>query len=131
MDMQTMQAFTRFGLGRRGAEPAPPDPRAWVLGQLAGPDPAPEPATAAALEALRVDRRDKPKPPQSRTHALFLRDSHLFLSHALTTPLPFRERLTWFWANHFTVSLRQGPVAGPPGSSVWSSTCSPVSVRHP
>ena len=27
---------------------------------------------------------------------------------ALTTPAPFRERLVWFWANHFTVSIRRG-----------------------
>jgi uncharacterized protein (DUF1800 family) len=26
----------------------------------------------------------------------------------LTTDAPFRERLVWFWANHFTVSTRQG-----------------------
>ncbi len=26
----------------------------------------------------------------------------------LTTDAPFRERLVWFWANHFTVSIRQG-----------------------
>jgi uncharacterized protein (DUF1800 family) len=112
MDTQAVQAFARFGLGRRGSEPVPPDPRAWLLGQLQGPDPAPAPATAAALEALRADRRDKPRAAQSRTRALFLSDSHDFLSHALVTDRPFRERLTWFWANHFTVSLRGGPVAG-------------------
>ena len=26
----------------------------------------------------------------------------------LTSAAPFRERLVWFWANHFTVSLRAG-----------------------
>ncbi|MDE2581235.1 MAG: DUF1800 domain-containing protein [Rhodospirillales bacterium] len=117
MDTHAVQAFVRFGLGRRGAEPAPANPRAWLLDQLrrtaAVPDAAgQQPTTAAALDALRADRRDRPKPGHARTRALFLRDSHLFLSHALTTSLPFRERLTWFWANHFTVSLRQGPVAG-------------------
>ncbi|HVB69095.1 MAG TPA: DUF1800 domain-containing protein [Acetobacteraceae bacterium] len=119
MDTASVQAFTRFGLGRRGDEPAPADPRAWVLDQIAGyaptpafPSPAPAPTTAEALAALRADRRDKPKPADSRTRALFLRDSHDFLTYALTTDLPVRERLTWFWANHFTVSLRQGPVAG-------------------
>lgn len=30
------------------------------------------------------------------------------LNHAATTDLPFRERLVWFWANHFTVSARAG-----------------------
>jgi uncharacterized protein (DUF1800 family) len=28
----------------------------------------------------------------------------------LTTGTPFRERLVWFWANHFTVSLKRGEV---------------------
>jgi uncharacterized protein (DUF1800 family) len=30
----------------------------------------------------------------------------------MTTPAPFRERLVWFWTNHFTVSTRRGRVAG-------------------
>ena len=28
----------------------------------------------------------------------------------LSTATPFRERLVWFWANHFTVSFRRGEV---------------------
>ncbi len=112
MDSDAVQAFTRFGLGRRGTEPVPPDPRAWLRAQLAAPGPAPNPETGAALEALRADRRDKPKPAQARTRKLFLRDSHDFLTQALTTDQPFRERLVWFWANHFTVSMRGGPIAG-------------------
>ena len=112
MDTAAFQALARFGLGRRGSEPLPTDPRGWALDQLRGPGPAgaPAPDTAAGLIALRTDRREKPKPPLSR--ALFLRDSHAFLSWALTTPAPFRERLVWFWANHFTVSLRGGPLGG-------------------
>ncbi len=34
----------------------------------------------------------------------------------LTTDTPFRERLVWFWANHFTISFKRGEVialAGP------------------
>lgn len=112
MDSDAVQAFVRFGLGRRGAEPAPIDPRGWLRAQLDAPGPAPSPDSGAALKALRADRRDKPKPALSRTRNLFLRDSHAFLTQALTTDQPFRERLVWFWANHFTVSLRQGPVAG-------------------
>ena len=33
------------------------------------------------------------------------------LENALTTPAPFRERLVWFWTNHFTVSVRGGIAA--------------------
>jgi uncharacterized protein (DUF1800 family) len=31
------------------------------------------------------------------------------LQYAVSTDLPLRERLVWFWANHFTVSARGGP----------------------
>ncbi|MDE2006306.1 MAG: DUF1800 domain-containing protein [Rhodospirillales bacterium] len=112
MDSDAVQVFTRFGLGRRGTEPVPPDPRAWLRAQLRAPGRAPTPSSADALAALLADRRDKPKPPQSRTHALFLRDSHAILTQALRTEQPFRERLVRFWTNHFTVSIRQGPVGG-------------------
>ena len=57
------QAMIRFGLGGRPDQKPPTDPRAWLLGQLDGPDPAlatPEfaalPSGAAALAALREDR---------------------------------------------------------------------------
>ena len=43
--------------------------------------------------------------------SIFQADSHALLDHALTTPTPFRERLVWFWANHFTVSTKRGMVA--------------------
>ena len=36
----------------------------------------------------------------------------------LTTDAPFRERLVWFWANHFTVSIRQGGTAATVGPYV-------------
>jgi uncharacterized protein (DUF1800 family) len=39
---------------------------------------------------------------------VFEADARAQLDNALTTPAPFRERLVWFWTNHFTVSIRQG-----------------------
>ena len=65
MDPRTAQALIRFGLGRRGEEPLPADPAAWLNDQLRQPDPAridPPPTTAAGLEALRFDRETKPPP---------------------------------------------------------------------
>ena len=50
--------------------------------------------------------------------AIFRTDQQALLDYALTTPTPFRERLVWFWANHFTVSLRKGQVAPLVGSYV-------------
>jgi uncharacterized protein (DUF1800 family) len=110
MDTRTAQALIRFGLGRRGAEPLPSDPAAWLLDQLHQPDPArfdDPPTTAQGLAALRDDRATKPPPGESRSLALFKTQAAAQLANAVTTPAPFRERLVWFWTNHFTISLKR------------------------
>lgn len=114
MDTRTAQALIRFGLGRRGRQPLPPDPAAWLREQLRRPDPAaidPRPTTARGLEALFFDRRFKPPPGQHAVPPLFRAQASAELANALTTPAPFRERLVWFWSNHFTVSVRGGAAA--------------------
>jgi uncharacterized protein (DUF1800 family) len=114
MDPRTAQALIRFGLGRRGEEPLPTDPAAWLDAQLRQPDPTridPPPSTANGLEALRLDRQTKPPPEQRRVRALFIAEARAELENALTTSAPFRERLVWFWTNHFTVSVRGGTAA--------------------
>jgi uncharacterized protein (DUF1800 family) len=114
MDPRTAQALIRFGLGRRGEEPLPADPAAWLDAQLRQPDPAridPRPSTATGLEALRFDRETKPPPEQRRVRPLFQAEARAELDNALTTSAPFRERLVWFWTNHFTVSERGGTAA--------------------
>ncbi len=121
MDARTAQAMIRFGLGRRGIQALPPDPAVWLHDQLAAPDPtrldAP-PSTASGLRALVQDRRDKPPPGQSASRALYRAEGAAQLDNALTTPAPFRERLVWFWTNHFTVSLRRGACAAVAGAFV-------------
>ncbi|MEJ0015394.1 MAG: DUF1800 domain-containing protein [Acetobacteraceae bacterium] len=114
-------ATVRFGLGHRPGESPPEDPRAWLLAQLRNPDPTrlPEPPSAAAgLMALRDDRQTRPKPGESRSRAMFRRDALAQLGNALATPAPFRERLVWFWTNHFTVSLRRPQCAALMGAFV-------------
>ncbi|MDR3539176.1 MAG: DUF1800 domain-containing protein [Acetobacteraceae bacterium] len=113
MDLSTVQALVRFGLGRRPAEALPTDPAAWLLSQLQGPDPAAGmgPRTADGLAALRADRKNKPPPGESQSRALFRDGAVAQLANALTTQAPFRERLVWFWTNHFTVSVRRGQCA--------------------
>lgn len=114
MDTRTAQALVRFGLGRRATEPLPSDPAAWLREQLHQPDPTrldDPPTTAAGLTALREDRATKPPPGQSRAAALFKTQATAQLANAVTTPAPFRERLVWFWTNHFVVSRRQGRCA--------------------
>jgi uncharacterized protein (DUF1800 family) len=100
----------------------PADPVAALAAELDGPDPAlalPGATTADGLIALREDRRlraarkadgTQEEPKQVRT--LLAAEADRLGDHILTTPHGFRERLVWFWANHFTVSLRRGEIAG-------------------
>jgi uncharacterized protein (DUF1800 family) len=114
MDTRAAQALVRFGLGRRGSEPLPSDPAAWLLDQLRQSDPTQlddPPTTVKGLTALRDDRATKPPPGESRAAALFKTEAAAQLANAVTTPAPFRERLVWFWSNHFVISRRQGACA--------------------
>ncbi|HKM62686.1 MAG TPA: DUF1800 domain-containing protein [Acidisphaera sp.] len=116
MDAAAAHAFVRFGLGRRGDEPAPSDPRRWLLGQLQGADPgvAGAPGTAEGLTAVRNDRQNQPAAGEREAPKLAQAARVALVEYALSTPTPFRERLVWFWTNHFTVSIRQagvGPIA--------------------
>lgn len=114
MDPRTAQALIRFGLGRRGEEPLPADPVIWLNDQLRRPDPThidPRPSTVAGLQALRSDRETKPPPEQRRARALFQAEARAELESAVTAAAPFRERLVWFWTNHFTVAARAGTAA--------------------
>jgi len=111
MDTRTAHALIRFGLGRRGNEPLPADPAVWLLDQLRQPDPTrldDPPTTVKGLTALREDRATKPPPGESQAKKLFQAQAAAQLANAVTTPAPFRERLVWFWTNHFVVSLRRG-----------------------
>jgi uncharacterized protein (DUF1800 family) len=119
MDLRTAHAMVRFGMGPSGAEPPPADPSAWLLSQLRQPDVSSslsgQSATTEGLNALRADRDNKPPPGQSRSRALYREQGLAAIGQAITTSMPFRERLVWFWTNHFTVSLRHGrcaPLAG-------------------
>jgi uncharacterized protein (DUF1800 family) len=120
MDLPAAHALIRFGLGPRLGEAPPADPLAWLMAQLDGPDPArPDPATldpagtrtADGLRALRTDRENRPAPGQSVSRRVFRADAEAALAGAVTAAAPFRERLVWFWTNHFTVSLRQAACA--------------------
>ena len=114
MDILVAQALVRFGLGRRNAERVPSDPAEWLRGQLAQPaagSDSARPSTVNGLSALRQDRADKPPPGEGRASALYRAEAAAAVENALTTATPFRERLVWFWTNHFTVSIRGGVAA--------------------
>jgi uncharacterized protein (DUF1800 family) len=118
MDVHPIQALIRFGLGRRGCEPLPADPVAWLRGQLRDPDPAlalPISSGLAGLEAVRQERmmRKMERPLDGQAYPpqlLWKADSAIAMRQLAETDHPFRERLVWFWANHFTVSLRRGEI---------------------
>jgi uncharacterized protein (DUF1800 family) len=104
------QALIRFGLGRKGAESLPSDPRGWASAQLDGADagPAGMASTEDGLRALHQDREQKLQGGDRKVPPLARENARLLVLHAVDTATPFRERLVWFWANHFTVSIRQG-----------------------
>lgn len=108
MDVRTAQAMIRFGLGRRGDEPLPADPQSWLADQLDAADPllsGPGPTLQTAMEAIRQAREAR---QGSFIGNLFRVERDVALQNAIASSLPFRERLVWFWANHFTVSSRAG-----------------------
>jgi uncharacterized protein (DUF1800 family) len=56
-----------------------------------------------------------PKGQPTRVVSILAAEKRTQLAWATQTPAPFRERLVWFWSNHFTVSLSRlecVPVAG-------------------
>ena len=124
-------AVNRFGLGAAPGEiaTAAHDPRGWLLAQLRGP--APDYPQLSGLDGseelvkefprwlmkLRAERRgaeDAPAQgtPQPGVEASFAKhflpiaakEIGARFGIAATTAAPFHERLTWFWANHFSVS---------------------------
>jgi uncharacterized protein (DUF1800 family) len=122
MDTDAAHTLIRFGLGRRGAEPVPADPVAWLTAQLEGFDPGlavPGHSAAEGLMAIREQRRNKGDPNRGTPiRDVFRADAAQALDIVLTTGTPFRERLVWFWANHFTVSIRRGECAALTGAFV-------------
>jgi uncharacterized protein (DUF1800 family) len=118
MDAQVSQALIRFGLGPRAGEAPPADPLVWLDSQIVGPDTAQFakdlPSAADGLTLLREQRKLK----QNFIGLSLQADSLAQTGELLTTAAPFRERLVWFWANHFTVSTRQGETAAVMGPYV-------------
>ena len=128
---QPFHALIRFGLGRRGAEPLPSDPSAWLRGQLSSADPGPPgPSLADGFAAVLQDREDKPPPGTPRAVGKLAKaEIDALVSYALVTDTPFRERLVRFWANHFTVAMRGPPVAASAGDFVRTAIRPYVTAR--
>ncbi len=125
-------AFHRFGLGPRPGDPAPSDPRDWVLAQLESHavQPAPWqalPDTPALTEVWLVQQRAWRQAPEGeragireaylrRGRSDYLAAVGARVDSALQTQAPLAERLVHFWANHFAVSVDKQLVIGLAGA---------------
>ncbi|QHC36398.1 DUF1800 family protein [Komagataeibacter xylinus] len=108
--MQSLETMNRFGWGIRGTETVSDRPRDWLARQLREPDAARFTGvgtTADGLIALRTQRMNRMQ-GDPLVKPIFQAEVATQLDNLLLTRQPFRERLAWFWFNHFTVSLRQG-----------------------
>lgn len=112
--MQSVETMNRFGWGVRGNETPQDLPRDWLARQIREPDAARFTnvgTTADGLIALHTQRMNKVQ-GDPLVKPIFLAEVTAQMNNLLVTPQPFRERLAWFWFNHFTVSLRQGGTRG-------------------
>jgi len=115
MDPRSIVAAIRFGLGRRPDQPVPADPLAWLDAQIATPPPQralpglPPPLPYAGALAL-FERRGEERAGETAVRHEIARASEqdvtAWIGHCLLSEAPFQDRLTNFWANHFTVSRR-------------------------
>jgi uncharacterized protein (DUF1800 family) len=135
MSIANAQAAIRFGLGASPGDGVFSDPRGALQAQLLGPDPglasgafANLPSGLDGVDAIRDDAlarkaillageplKGNYKP---KIKDMYIADGTAQLDWAATTNASFRERLVWFWTNHFTVSIYQGQTAGLAGAFV-------------
>jgi uncharacterized protein (DUF1800 family) len=113
METDGLHALRHFGFGRRGIELVPDDPKQWIVSQLDAPDPLLASAEPSTLNAVIADReahpsRNEAAVPGAGLAPLHAQEMTALLQHAVSTDSPVRERLVWFWSNHFTVSERAG-----------------------
>ena len=125
--LQAAIAAHRFGLGEPNLGVVGNDAQGWLAAQI-GPADAPRGTglldTRQALELVAAEREKRqqarnPPPGMTATQVLaghyrdtIVADARSRLATAAATRRPFAERLQWFWANHFTVSLLKGSTRG-------------------
>ncbi|MGZ5892012.1 MAG: DUF1800 family protein, partial [Caldimonas sp.] len=129
--LQAAIAAHRFGLGEANLGVVGGDARGWLAAQIGRADVARgnglvDTAQALALVAAEREKRQQAKnPPPGMTaeqllaghyRDTILADARSRLATAAATGRPFAERLHWFWANHFTVSLAKGSARGLAGA---------------
>ena len=127
----TLIAARRFGYGPAGAPPQTPDS---MLAGLSGPDamarryPVPDVHAALAAEQTLIAQRKLNKAGGADHGGMRQAAAELLridraaevaaFARIADSQTPFRERLVWFWANHFSVSAKNGTMRGLPGAFV-------------
>lgn len=123
-------AINRFGLGARPNESAPNDQKKWLLTQfehfqITPPAWANQTKTADLMAEyakhqmeIRQAKKNTDENDKNAAKRMFrreVRDDYMAAvkaraETALTTSTPFVERLVYFWANHFAISIEKPAV---------------------
>lgn len=120
-------AANRFGLGAKPGEldRIGRDPRGWLRGQIDGGAPLlADSGLAGSAEILTAAFAPSGDAPPAQRFAKIVRDYRTVysreaaarLTSAVATARPFVERLTYFWTNHFAVSIDKLAVIGVAGA---------------
>lgn len=125
-------AAHRFGLGEARLDGVGNDPQGWLLAQIGPADAQVGDRLPTAYEGVRrfaeifaerrrriaantkdeAELRSAEAQYNESLRQLAQNDVRARLVTAATTQRPFAERLTLFWANHFTISLVKGNTRG-------------------
>ncbi len=126
-------ALNRFGLGTRGDEPPPSDPKAWLLAQFDRYETKPAawatlPDSLSVAQELGAARQQESsgadqdaklaarKMLRTEVGDAYREAVDARVQSALTTQAPFVERLVHFWSNHFAISTEKPQVAALAGA---------------
>jgi uncharacterized protein (DUF1800 family) len=104
-------ALIRFGTGPRAGMSLPADPLAWLDAQAEGggaPLEAPHGLSEGFAAWIAHDASPPPPGQPSPVTVIFRAEQVAWVRHLLASEAPFRDRLTQFWLNHFTVAERGG-----------------------
>ena len=125
--LQAAIAAHRFGLGEPDLGVVGRDAEGWLAAQIGPADSARGAGLLDTPAALRLVAEEREKrvlarnPPPGMTaeqviaghyRETLIADARSRLATAAATKRPFAERLQWFWANHFTVSVLKGSTRG-------------------
>jgi uncharacterized protein (DUF1800 family) len=129
--LQAAVAAHRFGLGESNLNAIGSDAQGWLLAQLGPLEPQRGTGLVSSADGIkrftefaRMRREAKAGADMSSTEQQFAEhfrdiaqgDVRAHLATAALSSKPFAERLAWFWANHFTVSMAKASTRGVVGA---------------